>query len=274
VLFDLQSGRRRTVVRIVFGFLAALFAISFVFFGIGGEVSIDPTEWFSDDEPAATQYEGQIDDAEKKLAQDPKNEDALTDVARYRYLAGSTLVEASEDGTTLGTVNDEVRSEWSEALDAWEKYLKTDPKNPDPVIAGQMLCAYDPSACGFGGADPASVDLTGAAAVLELLAEDDPRPEYFGQIAFYRFSEGDLEGGREFADKAVAEASGSQRKQLEKQLDALEKEATKLVEQRKKGTEDGGQGAPTQPGGGTALSNPFGGLGTGAAPPGGAVPPG
>jgi len=274
VLFDLQSGRRKTVVRIVYGFLAALFLIGFVLFGIGGDVSLDPSELFGgSNEPDATQFQSQIDDAEKKLTDDSKNENALTDLARYRYLAGNTLVEVSSDGTTLGTVNEDVRGEWSQALDAWERYLKTDPKQPDPVIAGQMLCAYDPAVCGYGGSDPATVDADGAAAVLEVLAEDDPRPEYFGQVAFYRYSTGDLGGGKEFADKALAESKGKQRQQLQEQLDALEKEATKLAKERKKAAKDGGQGAPVAPGG-TSLSNPFGGLGSGAAPPGGTVPPG
>lgn len=273
MLFDLQSGRRRVVVRIVYGTLAGLMLVGFVFFGIGSDVNFDCAGLFEDDEPTATQFQSQIDDAEKKLADDPKNEDALTDLARYSYLAGNTLVEASADGTTLGDVNEDVRNQWSQALDAWEKYLKTDPKQPDPVIAGQMLCAYDPAACGYGGADPATVDFDGASSVLEILAEDEPRPEYFGQIAFYRYSAGDLEGGRESADKALAEASGSQAKQLEKQLDALEKEATKLAEQREKEANKGGKDAPPDLAA-PSLSSPFGGLGTGAAPPGGAVPTG
>jgi hypothetical protein len=38
MLFDLQSGRRRRVIQVVFGALAVIFAVSFVFFGIGSEV--------------------------------------------------------------------------------------------------------------------------------------------------------------------------------------------------------------------------------------------
>jgi hypothetical protein len=275
VLFDLQSGRRRNVVRVVYGTLAGLMLIGFVFFGIGSDVSFDCAGAIEgDDGPTATQFQSQIDDAEKKLAKNPKDEDALTDIARYRYLAGNSLVEPSDDGTTLGTVNEDVRSEWSKALDAWERYLKADPKQPDPVIAGQMLCAYDPTACGYGGADTELIDYDGAAAVVEVLAEDDPRPEYFGQVAYYRYSDGDLEGGREAAAQALAEASGKDRAQLEKQLDALEKEATKLAEEREKSAEKGGEGGLGTPGG-SPLSSPFGsGLGSGATTPPGAVPPG
>jgi hypothetical protein len=275
VLFDLQSGRRRVVVRIVYGTLAGLMLIGFVFFGIGSDVSFDCAGAFEgDDGPTATQFQSQIDDAEKKLAKDPKDEDALTDIARYRYLAGNSLVEPSDDGTTLGTVNEDVRSEWSKALDAWEKYLKTEPKQPDPLIAGQMLCAYDPTACGYGGADTELIDYDGAAAVVEVLAEDDPRPEYFGQVAYYRYADGDLEGGKEAAAQALAEASGKDREQLQKQLDALEQEATKLVEEQRKSAQNGGEGGLGTPGG-SPLSSPFGsGLGSGATTPPGAVPPG
>ena len=39
MIFDLKSGKRRRVVQIVFGFLAFVFFISFVGFGIGSDVS-------------------------------------------------------------------------------------------------------------------------------------------------------------------------------------------------------------------------------------------
>ena len=125
-----------------------------------------------------------------------------------------------------------------------------------------MLCAYDPTACGYGGADAGLVDFDGAAGVLEILAEDDPTPEYFGQIAYYRYSAGDLEAGEEAADKALAEASGKQRKAArEAARRAREGRRRKLVEQRKKSAEEGGEADrhPRQP----SLSNPFGGLGIG-----------
>ena len=136
-----------------------------------------------------------------------------------------------------------------------------------------MLCAYDPPACGYAGADPASTDFAGAASTVEILAAKDPQPQYFAQIAYYRYSDGDLDGGKEAADRALAEASGKQREQLAKGLEELDKRAAKLASQRQKSA--GEKGAPT-PGapGGNALSNPFGGLGSGAAPPGGPVPGG
>ena len=261
------------VVRIVYGTLAGLMLVGFVFFGIGSDVSFDCAGAFEgDDGPTATQFQSQIDDAEKKLAKDPKDEDALTDIARYRYLAGNSLVEPSDDGTTLGTINEDVRSEWSQALDAWEKYLKTDPKQPDPVIAGQMLCAYDPTACGYGGADTELIDFDGAAAVVEVLAEDDPRPEYFGQVAYYRYADGDLEGGKEAADEALAEASGKDREAAPEAA----RRAREAGDQARRGADaraprrrgEGGLGTP----GGSPLSSPFGsGSGSGAAPPPGAV---
>jgi hypothetical protein len=39
MIFDLKSGKRRRVVQVVFGFLAFIFFISFVGFGIGSDVS-------------------------------------------------------------------------------------------------------------------------------------------------------------------------------------------------------------------------------------------
>ena len=44
MLFDLQSPRRKRVVQVVFGLLAVLFAVSFVFLGIGTGISGSPLE--------------------------------------------------------------------------------------------------------------------------------------------------------------------------------------------------------------------------------------
>jgi hypothetical protein len=269
VLFDLQSGRRRNVVRIIYGFLAALFLIGFVLFGIGGEVSLDPGELFGgSDEPEASQFDSQIEDAENRLAKDPKDGQALSDLARYRYLAGQQALEPDAE-TGLASLTEETEQQWGPALDAWERYLKTDPKDPDPQVAGTMICAYDPTnpLCGIVGVDPSSIDPAGAAETQEILVEDQPNAQNYAFLAFYRYSDGDLQAGEAAADAALAEASGSQRKDLEKGLDQIAKSAEAAVKQQEKAGPK-----PDEAPAGTSLSNPFGGLGSGAAPPGGAPP--
>ena len=128
-------------------------------------------------------YEQQIDEAEKKLDEDPKDEKALTDLARYRYLAGQENLSFDEE-TGVATLTEEARSEWNLALDSWEQLLKLDPKQVDPQVAGQMVCAYVPPLPICQVQAPAdSLDLAGAAATQRLLAEQDETSGAYAQLA-------------------------------------------------------------------------------------------
>src|ERR687892_2817350 len=134
VLFDLKSGKRRRVIQVVFGFLAFIFFISFVGFGIGSDATggifdalgIGGGTGGSSD----PQYEEQIEDAEGRLETDPNNPRALLDLASYHYLsAGEGVTTDAETG--IPEVSEDARQEFEEAVAAWEDYLKTDPQRPD-----------------------------------------------------------------------------------------------------------------------------------------------
>ena len=271
MLFDLKSGKRRRVVQIVFGFLAFIFFISFVGFGIGSDVSGGLFDALgiggSGDSggDVSSQYEQQIEEAEEDVADDPKDEKALTDLARYRYLSGQENLDFDES-TGVAVLTDDARTEWNSALDAWEDLLKTDPKKVDVQVAGQMICAYAPPLpqCQIQ-APTGDVNFKGAAATQELLATQDPSAENYAALAYYQYSDGNLSGGEQSAAKAVGAAEGSQRKKFEKGLDKLGEEAAKAKKAQEKAAEAGATGE--EPG----LQNPFGNLGgdTGA----GGLPP-
>jgi tetratricopeptide (TPR) repeat protein len=271
MLFDLKSGRRRRVVQVVFGFLAFIFFISFVGFGIGSGTSgglFDAIGLGGDDSSTsseASQYQPQIDAAEKKLKQDPKDEKALVSLARYRYLSGSAELEADEETQTF-TLTEGTRDEWDQALDAWEKYTKTDPTDVDQQVAAQMICAYVPAlpppSC--IGAQTTDVDFSGAIKTQELLVSDDPSAQNYVNLAYFLYSDGQIDAGRAAADQAIAKAPANQRERFEKAFDKLDQQAAKIKEAQKKAGE---AGSAT---GGSQLQNPFGGLGSGSS---GALPP-
>jgi len=252
MLFDLRSGKRRRVVQVVFSFLALIFAVGFIGFGIGGDVSIDPAELFGGGSgEASSTYDEQIENAEQTLAEDPENERALLNLAEYRYLAGRESIGVDEE-TGQTEVTEEARSEIDKALDAWETYLATDPKNPDVSTADQMVQAYF-----LVG------DFGGAAEAQEVIAGKDDSVQNLYSLAYYRLANLDLASGREAADEAIAAASGSERQQLEKALDRLEAQVA-AEKQRIAKQAAGGQAAGEQ-----ALEDPFGGLDGGGeiAPP-------
>jgi tetratricopeptide (TPR) repeat protein len=248
-------------VQVVFGGLALLFAVGFVGFGIGGETSggiFDAIGLGGDDSGGDVEstYEQQIDDAEKQLESDPKDEKALSDLARYHFLAGQENLSFDEE-TGVATLTEETRSEWNEALDAWEQLLKQDPKQVDATVASQMVCAYVPPlpVCQVQ-APTDDLDLASAAETQRYVAEQDDSPNGYFQLAAFLYFDGDAKGGQEAAQQALSRAEPNQRERLEKELDRLEKDAAEFVKAQEATSGAGAEGEDAQ------LQNPFGGLGT------------
>ena len=252
MLFDLSSPGRKTVIRIVYGVLAALFLVGFVGFGIGGELGgggiIDSITGNGGDGDTAEQYQEQIEDAEARLETDPQDDRALASLVQYRFLSGSAQVETDEAGRPVG-LTEESRAEFESAVEVWGRYVDADPRRIDDTAA-----AYAVQAFAFLG------DAGGAAAAQELVAEAEPGTNNYFLLAQYRYADGDFKGGDEAADLAIEEAPADQRKQVEKALDEIRATAQKVEKQTEKAAEAGD--------GGGQLESPFGGLGSeGGVPP-------
>ena len=257
MIFDLKSGRRRRVVQVVFGFLAAIFLLGFVGFGIGGDVSggiFDALGFGSGNTGVGSpQYEDQIEDAETTLESDPENQQALLDLARYHYLSATESGVETDPTTGAATISEEARAELEESVAAWERYMETDPKRPDYTVAGNAAKAY-----------LYLNDLDGAAAAQEIFAGGQESFVAYLQLAEYRYLDGKLEQGDAAGEQAVQAADPSERDQVRKTTEAYAVQARKLQKQLEKQQEKGDDGGL----GGT--ENPFGGLGgaggLGAAP--------
>lgn len=264
MLFDLKTGKRRRVIQVVFGFLAFIFFISFVGFGIGSDVSggiFDAIGVGGGDSTSSTssQYQQQIDDAEAKVTDDPKNEKALSELAYFRYLSGVQQLDIDES-TGVATLSEEARSEWNLALDSWEELLALKPRRLDPQAAGVIVCAYVPvlPQCQIQAPEDA-VDYGGAIETQRLIVKEDPSSQNLTSLAYFLLADGEIDEGREVADEAIAKSSGSNSKNLSKQFDKLVKQATQIQQAQKKAQQAGDQGAAS---GDSQLQNPFGGLGT------------
>ena len=259
MLFDLR-GKRRRVVQTVYAVLAALFLISFVGFGVGSDAAggifdalgVGGGHGGSSTSP---QYEEDIDAAEERLQQDPKDQRALLQLAETRYLAGQAELEADEE-TGQPVLTDEASEQFTAGIDAWDRYLETKPKNPSPGVAVQLLQAYQLLA--QSDTDPAALEshLEGGKETAEITAEQQPGANSFFVLAQFAYLSGDSDLGDDAAAKAMRESSGSQGKQLKKAFADLEKQGEQLQKQIKQ------QGAGKE-----QLENPLGGVGGGAAAP-------
>jgi hypothetical protein len=249
VIFDLKSGKRRRVVQIVFGFLAFLFFISFVGFGIGSDVSggiFDAIGLGGDDNASTPQYEQAIEDANATLESDPNNERALLDLSGAYYRSATETGVSVNPQTGAVEVTEESRADLEQSIVAWERYLDTKPQRPDTTAAAQAAESYR-----------YQLDADGAARAQAIVAEDQKTSSAYAQLAFYYYADGKIKQGDAAAEQAVQAADPSQRAAIRKNLDQVGEQARK---QKKQLAEQPG-GAT---GGGAGIEDPFGALSGGA----------
>lgn len=283
MLFDLQSPKRKRFVQIVFGGMAVLFAVSFVFLGIGTGLSGSPLEaiGIGGSDTADEVLEDDISSQEEKLEANPNDTAALIEILNLRYQAANTKYEIDEEtGQTIFTA--EAEEQLQLAADAWDRYTKVAGKNPDPSAAliavqtytalAQGLLGQAQGASGQAALDTADDSLTNwrLAGETQLIVADakDSSPVQALQAAEYLYFAGEFEAADAAAQQALAQASPEQRASLQKRLDASEKQGRALNEQidayRKQlakasagaqgggaGTEPGALGSDSPLGGGT-----------------------
>jgi hypothetical protein len=254
VLFDLR-GKRRRFIQVVYALLAALFLIGFVGFGVGSEAGtggiFDAIGIGGGDDGGETspQYESDIENAEARLAENPKDEQALLTLARVHHLAGRDGLEADET-TGQPIVTDDARVQFDESVQAWERYLKIE-KKPDANAAGLVVQGY-----------VYLNDAKGAAETQRIVAEARPSAGSLGDLAFYLYAGGDIEGGDAAAEEAVAEAEGTEKSSTRKELAGIRKAAVKQEEKLKKAAKQAEDAPPGQ----NPLQTPLGGGLGGSAP--------
>jgi tetratricopeptide (TPR) repeat protein len=245
MLFDLSSPKRKNVVRVVYGALALLFAGGFIFFGIGSESGAGGLfdGLFGDGGGGSTaeQFEQQVEDAEERLDSNPEDQRALQQLAYYRAQSGISQLEQDES-TGLPVVTEDARGELEAAIEAWNRYLETDPQRPDLATASQIVQAY-----------VLFNDAEGAADTQEIVAETNPSSAQYARLANYRYADFDFKAGDKAKERALEEANPNQRKAIEKQLDQIREALVKQQKQLEKqgGSTDGAEGG---------LNSPFGGL--------------
>ena len=244
MIFDLTSPGRKTAVRIIFGFLAVIFAVGFVGFGIGGEIGgggiIDSISGNSSSTDDA--YEQQIEDAEAAVESDPSDSDALASLVLLRAQSGDAQLEIDEEtGTPIG-LSDQSREEYEKTISVWQQYLETDPRKINAAAANAVVQSYR-----FLG------DVGGAIDAQRELAESDPSGPNYGALAQFLYFDLQIEEADKARDKALAEANAETKKLITQQLEQIRKQAVKAEEEQK-----------TQPDSATGespeLSDPFGGL--------------
>jgi tetratricopeptide (TPR) repeat protein len=246
VLFDLRSGRRRKVVQVVYGLLAASFLIGFVFFGVGtggiGSIS-DIFSGGGSGSSASSAFDSQISHAQAQLKKDPQNPTALKNLASYE-ISASGVTQAAQTGQQLST---DTQNRLNVAFDSWDKYLKTNPKKPDIALAPQIGLAF-----------ALTGDFTGAIKAQKIVADSQPSATSIGQLAIYYYANGDFKAGDAASKQAIAKSPKASRPQTKAILSQKKKIAERFAKAQKAAAQaqaSGGNGSSSP-----QIQNPFSGL--------------
>ena len=277
MLFDLRSPRRRRVVQVVFGGLAVLFAVSFVFFGIGSEVGGGFADVLGQGGDADTGQEDAIEDAENTLETNPNDLQALGELVQAHYQAGNASLEIDEE-TQQTVLTASAEEEYTKSVDAWERYVKaaggqinssvalSAVQNFGALASGQLTNAATSSGQeALDAADDSLASWKGAAEAQQLLAEKEGDAEAYRRLAEYFFFAGEFDKGSAAAQQALAAAKGDEAEELRMAIDAAEQQGRQVntaIEKYRKQIEKALAAAPGGAGGATG-DNPLSEIGGG-----------
>jgi hypothetical protein len=203
MLFDLQ-GKRRRVVQATYLTLAVLMGGGLVLFGIGGDVTgglFSQGGIFSGDPggDVEEQQDERLRDAQAELRTNPQNPEALATVVQVHF----NKATAERDEAT-GAFNARGRSELFAAVDAWQRYLATNPDPPSADVAELMTDIYA---------------LTGeykrAQQSAQVVANQNPSVDAFLALTQYATYAKDKRAARRAGDKAIELAADDEREDIE-----------------------------------------------------------
>jgi hypothetical protein len=204
MLFDLK-GKRRRVVQATYIMLAVLMGGGLILFGIGGGTSGGLLNAFNGGGGSSNgnkALEQQIAAAQKKLAVDPQNQAALTQIVRGNYQLAGLNVD-----TNTGVYTADGKKFLQKAANAWEQYMNTNPEKPDATLANFMFQAYSQA----GLNQPAK-----AQKAAEIVAAAQNSSAAYLQVVQYATLAGDTRTADLAATKALELAPKGQRSSVKK----------------------------------------------------------
>jgi hypothetical protein len=286
VLFDLQSPGRRRVVRVVFGGLAVIFAISFVALGVGtGGSGFSLSDLFGGGGggSSSSAFDDQINAAKAKLKVNPNDTVALGQLVQYHYQAGS------QDVNSDGTLTSDGEQQLREAADAWNKLVKATKGDVNQTAALFALNTFDQ----LGSVDfqkartdtstgDALTDVNGAIGdwksagqAQQILISAQPNKtsaNTYARLASYLYLSGQTQAGDQAAAQAKQGSKGSSASTVDSQLKPIQQLGQQLQtaikqlqkqQQKTQGAAGGGAAGGGNPLGGISGGGGLGGVGTG-----------
>lgn len=230
MLFDLQRGRRRTAVKVVYAMLAVLMGLSL--FLVVGSVNIG--ELFggngsSSSGEVAKPYEEQAERVEVKLKKEPESPELLMALTRARVTAGNSLLSLEPDEEDLINALQQYElasSSWSEYLDATKE-----PNAGTAQLVAPVLLSLAERARTY---NQAQRRIEAATEAQQIVAKQRPTLNSFSTLALYTYFTGDYKAAEAAQDKAAKLTREKyEREELDKQMEEVKKNAEKFQKSRK-----------------------------------------
>jgi DNA repair exonuclease SbcCD ATPase subunit len=229
MLFDLQRGRRKTAVKVVYGILAVLMGASL--FLVVGPLNIG--ELFNSNSSGggevAKPYEEQAERLEAKLKKDPENTQLLEGLTRAQVTAGNSLLSLEPDEEDLTNALQQYKlasSTWSEYVDA-----TNEPSAGTAQLVAPALLSLAERSRTYGEAQR---NIEAATEAQQIVAKQRPTLNSFSTLALYTYFTGDFKAAEAAQAKAAKLTRAKyEREQLDKQMEEVKKNAEKFQKSRK-----------------------------------------
>ncbi len=248
MLFDIR-GRRKRVVQVVYAALALIMALSL--FTVVGPVNLGDVFGGGSSSTDSSAFTDQAEQIERKLAKEPRNEELLVRDVKARYTAGNSQIQTDPATGQQTGITEEGLDSFKKAGDAWLRYMKLDPAEPNATVAQLAATAllYSSSLSDL------DTKVGSAAEAQAIYAKARPSPNAYLTLAQLRYLTGDTKGAAQAGQQAKQQAPAAQRKQVAQILDQYDKQSQQLRKQAE-------QASKFKPGSGgkQALQDPLGGL--------------
>jgi tetratricopeptide (TPR) repeat protein len=241
MLFDLK-GKRKNVVRVTYLILAILFGGGLVLFGVGSnqvQGGLLDAITGQDGGSSSGAFEEQVSKAERAVSVRPKDEAAWLALTRAQY---NVAVSGDNYDREIGQFKEGAVNDLEKAATAWERYLRLDPKRPDPGTATLMVQAYS-ALIQFGPGSSALDRFEQAAKTQRIVAKARPSPIAYYQLAAIYYAIGKIAPGDRASEQAVKLTPSDQRNTVRAQLDDARKQGVKTKKELKKSEEQAAQAA-------------------------------
>ncbi|MGA7705330.1 MAG: hypothetical protein WB998_10595 [Solirubrobacteraceae bacterium] len=218
MLFDLRGRGRRRTVRAVYLGLAILFGLSFIGFGVGtglGGGGIFEGLFGNKESSGNAGYGKQVSEAEKRTHLHPSEAAAWVALAEARFhnANGTEFYDEEKQQFT-----DKGKEQLTKVVDAWNRYVALNPKNPPLTIAYDMVRVFGEE----GLKQPGE-----AVAALQLVIPSKPASvTLYGDLAKFAYQAKDTSVGDLAAKKTISLTPAADRKRVEEELATLKSNPT------------------------------------------------